>query len=399
MSEIPRLRVRKNEDRRLKAGHPWVFSNEVDTSLTPLTSFAPGDTAIVENSRGESLGLAYINPNTLISARILSRDTKTHLDTTFFQERIKRAQLHRESFYEKPFYRLVFSESDGLPGLIIDRYDHTFVVQTNTAGMEKLQDPILAALESMFKPQAIIFRNNSSLRLLEGLETETRIGLGNPTGRFPIEENNTRFLIDPMAGQKTGWFFDHRDNRAMLAKLCRGQRVLDLFAYTGAWGIPAASGGAKAVICVDISETALDMARENSILNGVENVMQFMKSDAFDYLREAREQKQKYDIIIVDPPAFIKRKKDAAQGVEAYRRLNQAALQILSEGGILVSASCSFHLQPEKLHDILRASARHIDRHLTIFAKRGQAVDHPVHPAIPETEYLKAFFCRSNKSL
>ncbi|MGZ8242934.1 class I SAM-dependent rRNA methyltransferase [Methylomagnum sp.] len=399
MTALPRLRLKKNEDRRLRGGHLWIFSNEVDTAATPLKAFAAGDLAVLESSRGESLGLAYVNPDSLISARLLCRDIHANIDPAFFIRRLERARELRDWIYDRPYYRLAHGESDGLPGTVIDRFGDVFVVQTNTAGMERLQEPLLAALERLFKPRAVVLKNTSGLRTLEGLETYTRMAVGESVGPVEIEENGARFLVDPIGGQKTGWFFDHRDNRARLAKLCRGRKVLDLFSYTGAWSVQAALAGAARVDCVDASQAALDFARENARLNDVADRMDFVKDDVFDFLKRAREERRHYDVVVLDPPAFIKRRKDLAHGVEAYRRLNQAALQVLAYGGVLVSASCSFHLPRETLHDLLRSSARHVDRHLVFFARGGQAPDHPIHPAIPETDYLKVFFCFVEQSL
>jgi 23S rRNA (cytosine1962-C5)-methyltransferase len=399
MTHLPRLRLKKNEDRRLRGGHLWIFSNEVDTAATPLKAFTAGELAVVENSRGESLGLAYVNPDSLISARLLCRDIHAEIDPAFFVRRLQRARELRDWIYDRPYYRLAHGESDGLPGAVIDRFGDVFVVQTNTAGMELLQEPLLAALERIFKPRAVALKNTSGLRTLEGLGAYTRMAVGEPVGPVEIEENGARFLVDPIEGQKTGWFFDHRDNRAKLAKLCRGRKVLDLFSYTGAWSVQAALAGAARVDCVDASESALRFAEENARLNGVADRMEFVKDDAFDFLKRAREERRHYDVVVLDPPAFIKRRKDLSQGVEAYRRLNQAALQVLAYGGVLVSASCSFHLPRETLHDLLRGSARHVDRHLVFFARGGQGPDHPIHPAIPETDYLKVFFCFVEQSL
>jgi 23S rRNA (cytosine1962-C5)-methyltransferase len=399
MSQLPSIRLKKNEERRLRGGHSWIFSNEVDISATPLKIFGAGDLAIVESSRGQALGIAYVNPASLICARLLTRDVHAEIDQAFFEQRLKRALQLRERVFSKPFYRLVYGESDGIPGAVVDRFGDVFVIQTNTAGMEKLQEPLAAAIEALFGPSAIVLKNTSSLRALEGLETYTRIVKGALEEAIEIEENGARFQVDPVGGQKTGWFFDHRESRAVLAKLSRGLRVLDLFSYSGAWGVQAALAGAGRVDCVDGSEAALALAAENSRLNGVMEKMQFVKDDVFEFLKRAREERLRYDVIVLDPPALIKRKKDVGQGVEAYRRLNQGAIQVLAPGGILVSASCSFHLQRETLHDLLRATARSLDRHLVFFGRGGQAPDHPVHPAIPETEYLKTFFCHIGESL
>jgi len=399
MSQLPSIRLKKNEERRLRGGHAWIFSNEVDISATPLKTFGAGDLAIVESSRGQALGIAYVNPASLICARLLTRDVHAEIGQAFFERRLTRALQLRERVYSKPFYRLAYGESDGMPGAVVDRFGDMFVVQTNTAGMEKLRQPLTAALDALFGPSAVVIRNTSSLRALEGLDTYTNVAKGALEKPVEIEENGARFLVDAVAGQKTGWFFDHRESRAALAKLASGRRVLDLFSYTGAWGVQAALAGAESVDCVDGSEAALALAAENGRLNRVAEKMRFVKDDVFEFLRRAREERLRYDVIVLDPPALIKRKKDAGQGVEAYRRLNQGAMQVLAPGGILVSASCSFHLQRETLHDLLRATARSLDRHLVFFGRGGQGADHPVHPAIPETDYLKTFFCHVGESL
>lgn len=393
------LRLKKNEEKRLRAGHLWIFSNEVDIGQTPLKAFQPGDLARVEDARGQPLGVAYVNPDTLICGRILSRDARVAINEKFFIHRLETALALRQRLFERPFYRLIHGESDGLPGLVVDRFGDVLSVQTNTAGMERLWPMLLAALEKSLAPRAVVLKNTSSLRQLEGLDEYSRLALGEVNGPVPIEENGVRFHVDVLGGQKTGWFYDHRDNRQLAARLAKGQRVLDLFAYTGGWGVQAAAAGAAAVECVDGSEAALRMAAENAQLNGVADKVTCTRADAFDFLKQAREERRHYDLIILDPPALIKRKKDVKSGIEAYRRLNQGALQLLAQGGILVSASCSHHLHRDTLHDILRATARHGDRHLNFIAQRGQGPDHPVHPAIPETEYLKAFFCSVSESL
>lgn len=393
------LKLKKNEEKRLRSGHLWIFSNEVDIAQTPLKSMAAGELVQVSDSKGASMGIAYVNPDTLICARLLTRNSRLKISEGFFAERFKRALSLRERLFQKPYYRLVHGESDGLPGLVVDRFGDVFVVQTNTLGMEKLQPLAFAALEAVFEPRVIVLKNTSGLRQLEGLPEETRLVKGEVLEPFTIEENGTRFLVDPLGGQKTGWFFDHRGNRAMAAGLAQGQKVLDLFSYTGAWGVQAAVAGASRVDCVDASESALALAVENARLNGVGDLVTTERGDVFEFLKRAREERRHYDLILLDPPALIKRKKDVKAGVEAYRRLNQGALQLLAPGGILVSASCSYHLQRETLHDLLRACARHGDRHMSFIAEGGQGPDHPVHPAIPETNYLKAFFCAVSASL
>lgn len=389
----PELYLKKHEDKRLRQGHLWVFSNEIDTKRSPLEQFEAGDLAVVNDSGGNALGVAYVNPNALICARLLTRKPNSSIGEKFFKTRLSQALALRERLFDKPFYRLVFGESDGLPGLVIDRYDGVLSVQITTAGMERHKLTLVNVLIELLKPSAILLKNDNGQRQLENLTLEPELAYGELPERLLIEENGTRFLINVAEGQKTGWFYDHRCSRAQFAQWSRGLKVLDLFSYAGGWGITSAVAGAAEVTCVDSSETALVLAGESAALNGVQDKMQFVRSDVFDYLKQAREQNLHFDAIVLDPPALIKRRKDYKAGYEAYRRLNHLALQVLSNDGLLVSASCSHHLSRGDLHEILRSSGRHIDRHLVFFASGGQGPDHPVLPAMPETEYLKTFFC------
>ncbi|MGR8932030.1 MAG: class I SAM-dependent rRNA methyltransferase [Gammaproteobacteria bacterium] len=389
----PELFLKKNEDKRLRQGHLWVFSNEIDTKRSPLEGFEPGDLVTVHDSGGKALGVAYINPHALICARLLTRKPGSSIGQKFFKSRLSQALALRQRLFDKPYYRLVFGESDGLPGLVIDRYDGVLSVQITTAGMEKQKALLVKELADLLQPTAIWLKNDNSQRQLENLSLEPELAFGELPERVLIEENGTQFLISVTEGQKTGWFYDHRASRARFAEWSSGLKVLDLFSYAGGWGITAARAGAQQVTCVDSSEGALTLARESAALNGVVEKMQFVRSDVFEFLKQAREQNQHFDAIVLDPPALIKRRKDYKSGFEAYRRLNHLALQLLSNDGLLVSASCSHHLSRDDLHEILRSSARHIDRHSVFFASGGQGPDHPVLPAMPETEYLKTFFC------
>jgi len=391
---LPHLRLKKHEERRLQSGHLWIFSNEVDVNNTPLTEFAPGELVIIENHRQQPIGIGYVNPNSLIAARLLTTNIQTIIDDHFLAVRFKAALSLREKLFSKPYYRLIYGESDFLPGLVVDRFGDCLVVQTNTAGMERLKELIISALEDILHPSVILFKNYSTLRLLEGLTKYTEVVKGQLTDFIKIEENGSRFLVDVVHGQKTGWFYDQRQNRAMMIPWVKNQRVLDLFCYSGAWGILAAVNGARSVEMVDSSEPALNLAMENARLNGVSEKVRVWQKDVFEFLKNSSE---KYDMIILDPPALIKRKKEIPQGTDAYRRLNKWALQRLAPQGLLVSASCSYHLSWEQLHQLLGHVSREQERSLVFCAQGGQAVDHPIHPAITETEYLKAFFCYSNK--
>jgi len=394
----PEIFLKKNEDKRLRQGHLWIFSNEIDTKRSPLDQFACGDLVQVTSADGKELGTAYINPQALICARLLSRKP-TPCGSKFFKERLATALVLREKLFSSPYYRLVFGESDGLPGLVVDRFGLVLSVQITTAGIERRKEALLAALIELLHPDAIVLKNDTSQRQLEGLNLESVVIYGKLPECLIIEENDAAFKIDILNGQKTGWFYDHRNSRAYTRSLAKNLRVLDLFCYTGAWGVPAALGGAAEVIGVDASEGALSLALENARLNRVADGMHFIRSDVFEFLKQARQDRQLFDLIILDPPALIKRKKDFKQGYEAYRRLNHLVLQVLSKNGILISASCSYHLGRQDLHEILRSSARHMDRHLVFFAEGGQGPDHPVDPAMPETDYLKTFFCSVSSSL
>ncbi|MCK5829406.1 MAG: class I SAM-dependent rRNA methyltransferase [Methylococcales bacterium] len=395
----PEIYLKKNEDKRLRKGHLWVFSNEVDTKRTPLNQFSPGDMVVIKDNTGKPLGSAYINPNTLICARLISRKPSIKMGGNFFKNRLSNALALRNKLFDKPFYRLIFGESDGLPGLVIDRFGSVLSVQITTAGIEKQKEILITTLVELFSPDAIILKNDNSQRQLEELTQESEVIYGTLPETLVIEENNTLFNIDVVDGQKTGWFYDHRYSRAKMAKIAKNQRVLDLFSYSGAWGIPAALSGASEVTCVDSSESALVLAQKSAKLNNVQDKMNFVRADVFDFLKKARENNERYDIVVLDPPALVKRKKDFKAGYEAYRRLNHLALQVLNKNGILVSASCSHHLTKSNLHEILRSSGRHIDRHLVFIESGSQGPDHPIHPSIPETEYLKTYFCSVSSSL
>lgn len=398
MNTATELRLRKNEERRLRAGHLWVFSNEVDTKLTPLDQFSPGDLVQVADYKGKFIGNGYINPHSLICARLVSRDRKYQLDQSLLTHRFKVALSLRERLFPDPFYRLVFGESDALPGLVVDRFDDVLSVQITTAGMEVHKDQIITALDKVIRPRVIILRNDSSVRELEGLPSYVETALGEAPEQIEIIENGCNFKAPALSGQKTGWFYDHRLNRERASHYVKDLRVLDVFSYMGAWGIPAAVNGAKEVFCIDASAMALDHLEANAALNNVADKVTTVKGDAFETLKALREDKQRFDVILLDPPAFIKRRKDAKQGLEAYRRINQLAMQLLSRDGLLVSASCSYHLERSRLQEILLKTSRHLDRNLVLLEQGHQGPDHPVHPAIPETDYLKAFFCRVTPS-
>jgi 23S rRNA (cytosine1962-C5)-methyltransferase len=394
MSALPVLKLKPQEERRLREGHLWIYSNEVDVAATPLKDFELGAQVQVEDSKGKFLGIATINPNALICARLVSRDEKYPLNKSLLVHRLQIALSLREALYDAPYYRLVYGDGDFLPGLVIDRFGDICVVQIASAGMEKVKADIVEALEKVVAPKGILFKNDGKMREVEGLASYVEVAAGDVPAEVPLEENGVKFLAPVRTGQKTGWFFDHRESRAELKKFVQGKRVLDVFSYVGGWGVQAAAWGASEVVCVDGSAAALEMVAKNAALNGVGDKVKTLQGDAFDILTSLKQSGEKFDVVVLDPPAFITRRKDHKNGLVAYRRANELAMRLLGKDGYLVSGSCSLHLSRPELIDVIRASGRHIDRAVQIIHQGHQSGDHPVHPSIPETDYLKAVIAR-----
>ena len=392
--KLPPLYLKRREERRLRAGHPWVYSNEVDVARSPLTGFAPGEQVTVTSHSGQPLASAYVNPATLICARVVSRRPDRPLDAAGLGRRLARALALRERMGVGPWYRLVYGESDGLPGLVVDRFGDVLAVQIATAGMEVLRGEVLAALDALLAPRAVVLRNDGAGRRLEGLDEAVSWWRGVDES-VVIEENGVRFAVHPGTGQKTGWFYDHRLNRARVAAWSRGARVLDLFSYRGGFGVQAAVAGAAEVLCVDSSEEALAGAGEAGALNGCAARVHTRRGDVFDVLKALHEAGERFDLVVADPPAFARRKRDLPAAVEAYRRLARLAMRVLVEDGLLLSASCSSHLDAGGLRDALRHAARGAGRQLALVEQGHQGPDHPVHPMLPESAYLKAYLARA----
>ncbi len=390
--ELSVVRLKKHEDRRVSAGHLWIFSNEIDTGSTPLTGFERGQLVQVRSDRDRFMGYGYINPNSLISVRLLGRDKKFAPGPSLIVHRLRIALALRDRFFDSPYYRLVHGEYDGLPGLVVDRFGDVLVVQIGTAGMEALKDGIVDALVKVVKPRTVVFKNDSGAREVEQLPLYVEAAVGDLPSHVTVIERGATFQAALEHGQKTGWFYDQAANRRQFLPLLKGsKRILDVFSYVGAWGVPAALDGAE-VTCVDSSQPALDAAVANGAANGVP--IQALRGDGFEVLEALVAAGEKFDAVIVDPPAFIKRRKDAPKGEAAYKRINQLAMQLLPRDGVLVSCSCSYHLEAGALIDAIQRGARHLSRFAQIVATGGQSPDHPIHPAIPETRYLKAFLAR-----
>ena len=393
------IRLKGQADRRLRAGHQWIYSNEVNTDATPLKQFTPGDQVVVEAANGKALGVATINPNTLICGRLFSRDTDAVLNKSLISHRLKIALSLREMVYQGPYYRLVFGDSDGLSGLVVDRFADILVVQISTAGMELVKQDIIDALTDVLKPTAILMKNDGKMRAVEGLGSYVEEAVGSVPEVVFLQENGVLFQAPVWDGQKTGWFYDHRENRKTMQSFCSGKRVLDVFSYIGGWGVQAASAGATDVTFIDASASALEHVDANLKLNQYEGHANLMQGDAFESMQSLIAEKQRFDVVVLDPPAFITRRKDIKAGEGAYHRANQLALRLVAKGGILVTGSCSMHLQESRLHDIVRSNTRSLERFSQLIYRGTQAPDHPVHPSIEETEYLKALFYRVHNNM
>lgn len=392
--DFPVLYLRKGAERRLRAGHLWVYSNEVDTRRSPLTEFEAGAQAQLRASNDKPLGTLFVNPHALICGRLISRNPNSGMTPKRLADRLEAALTLRDRLFPEPWYRWVYGDSDGLSGLVIDRFGDVVVVQISSAGMETMKDSIVRGIQRLVHPGAIILKNDGKMRSVEGLSSYIEQVDGEPVETLQVRENGVRFEVPLSGGQKTGWFYDHRMNRARLQQYSQGCRVLDVFSYAGGWGLQAAAGGAEAVTCVDSSRQALEAVHHNAALNGFANV-DTLEGDAFNVLKGLCDDKQKFDIVVLDPPALIPRRRDQKAGEQAYARLNQLALRLLERDGLLVSASCSMHLSRDKLVDIIRGSARKVDRFVQLLEQGYQGPDHPMVPGIPETDYLKACFVRS----
>ena len=377
------LLLKKNEARRVLRGHPWVFSNEIDDLPADAP---PGEIVDVLDSRRMFVGRGYLNPRSLIAVRLLTRKQED-IDEAFFRRKIEQARALRAGLGLGESHRAVFSEGDGLPGLIVDKYADVLVVQSLTAGIDRLADSILAALRSVYGPRTIVLRNDVPSRELEGLVQEKRVVLGETDGLVTIEESGLTYRVDVLQGQKTGFFFDQRENRLAMAGLVAGRKTLDCFCYVGAWALTAAKHGAAGVLGIDSSERAVGLATENALLNALE--ARFETGDVFDALRQFEKQKQHFGCIILDPPAFVKSRARVREAIKGYKEINLRAMRILEPGGVLVSCSCSHHIDEALFREMLIDASYSAGRPARLLELRSQARDHPMLLAARETQYLK----------
>ena len=386
MSPFPTVRLKPREGRRARAGGPWIYSNEIE--MSPAVKALPaGALVTAKGDDGRVFGTGYFNSRSLIAVRLLDRGADTAIDADFLGSRMRRALALREQLYGDPYYRLVHSEGDGLAGLTIDRFGDTLVVQITTAGMEALLEPLLSALDGVLSPENVILRNDAPARALEGLELYVRATKGNAT-RIGLVENGVRYFADPEGGQKTGWYFDQRENRAFIAGLARGKSVLDAYCYTGGFAVAAAKAGARDVTGLDSSAPALALAQEAAAANQV--ACRFVKADVMEELERLNAAGETFDIVIADPPPFVRSRKDLEPGAKAYRKLARLAAGIVAPNGLLLLASCSHNIPLDRFELECAAGLARADRRAALIRQAGAGPDHPAHPMLPESAYLKA---------
>jgi 23S rRNA (cytosine1962-C5)-methyltransferase len=384
----PALRLLAGRHKRLAAGHPWVYSNEVAMDAA-AKALPPGSLVTLHDDRGEALGVAIFNPHPLVSARLLDARATRRVDRGFLVQRLRRALSIREALFDQPFYRLVHAEADGFPGLVIDRFGPTLVCQLNSAGMDRLESELVAALEEVLAPETIVLRNDSSARGLEGLERGVRLAKGALDGPVELVENGARFFAEPLSGQKTGWFYDQRENRAFMARLSKGRRVLDLYSFGGGFGVLALVAGATEAVLVDRAEAALAGGERAAEANGVAAQCRTMKAEAFHEMQRLGDAGERFGVVIADPPAFAKSKKDLPTALRGYRKMTRLAAALVEPGGFLFCASCSHNVSIEDFSDAVRRGLLDAGRNARILRSAGAAPDHPVHPSLPESAYLK----------
>ena len=382
---MEKISLRKEVAGRVIQGHPWVYRNEIEAPA----AFPPGELVELTDAKGRFIAVGYCNPKSVISVRVLSR-VKEKIDEDFFRKRISSAQGFRMKFFSgEEAYRVVYSEADLLPGLIVDRYGDHVVVQILTAGMDRQADAIVKAVDAVLSPRSMIARNDASSRAIEGLPVEKKILTGEMETPVVISKNGLEFELDLLEGQKTGFFLDQSENYRVLKGLVEGGEVLDAFCYTGGWSMHAAQFGAKEVTGIDQSEGAIERARRIAVRNRFESRCRFEVANVFDILPAYEAEGRSYDCVILDPPSFVKRRKEVENAVRGYKEINLRAMKLLRPGGFLISCSCSYHLSQGRFREILIEAAGDAKRTLRLLSFQPQAKDHPVLMTLPETEYLK----------
>jgi 23S rRNA (cytosine1962-C5)-methyltransferase len=382
---LAKVVLRKNEDRRIKQGHLWIFSNEIEKTEGGISN---GDLVSVYDSKNNFVGNGFYNGNSLIAVRMLSNEEPVDLEN-LFRHRLRTAFEFRKKVYpQRESFRMVFSESDFLPGLIIDKYNDSFVLQVYSAGMEKNIELITKILREDFSAKNIFTKGEEYFRKLESLPGENKIYLGEINEEI-ISDGTVKYKINFATGHKTGFYFDQCDNREFFGKFCADKSVLDCFCNSGGFGLHAAYNKAKEIVFVDSSAEEIKNAQENFSLNGFSCKSDFIQSDVFDYLEKCKSEKKTFDVINLDPPAFAKNKKTLATAIKGYEKLNRFAMELLNEGGLLFTSSCSHHLKEEMFLDAINTAALKAGKKIQLFYFNNASLDHPSLPAMDETVYLK----------
>ena len=383
---IPTIQLKPGKEKRVYTLHPWIFKSDIEKELNGC---AAGDIVDIISSKGKFLARGYYNPNSQIALRIMTYNEEEAVDRDLVFRRIHEAVEYRRTFADLKSCRLVFAESDRLPALIVDAFDDVLVLQCLALGMERFKKDIVDALVEEVHPRGIWERNDVPVRKLEGLEMCTGLLYGEVPDRVQMCENGVRFWVDVKEGQKTGFFLDQKENRAAIAPFVKGQKVLDCFTHTGSFALHAGYYGAAEVTGVDISEFACECAAENAALNHLEDRVHFVAANAFDLLSEQSRKGEKYDVIILDPPAFTKSRNAVDSALRGYKEINLRAMKMIHEGGYLITCSCSQHVLPEMFRTMVLDAAKDAKVLLRQVEFRTQGKDHPILPYARETEYLK----------
>jgi 23S rRNA (cytosine1962-C5)-methyltransferase len=385
-----RVILKPGKEARLRAGHLWIYKGEIARAAGDPE---PGDAVEVVDARGRFCGAGYYNPASTIAVRLLTRRRDEPLEADLLRRRIAAALDYRRRHTDgAPVMRLVASEGDALPGLTVDRYGEFLVVQIGTLGIDRRREAIVAALVDLLAPRGIYERSDVSVRTHEGLEPRTGLLFGEVPEVAEVSLDGLRLEAPLRTGQKTGLFLDQRANRLALRPLAQGRRVLDLFCNTGGFALYALAGGATEAIGVDLAPEAVAAAARNAERNGFASRARFLEANAFDVLKDLDRARERFDLIVLDPPAFTKSRQSVEAAIRGYKEINLRALRLASPGGVVVTASCSFHLGPEEFLDIVRAAAADAGREATLLSFAGQGPDHPVNLGVPETRYLKCAF-------
>lgn len=393
-SELPTIRLKpKANARAIRHGSPWVFDNElvIDRRTKTLT---PGAIARLEDAERNFLALVGVNPNSRIFARVLDREPEVSFDEAWFTARLAPALKHRETLYDEPFYRLIHAESDGLPGVIVDRFGDTLVIQPNAAWADALIEPLVAALKSVTGAKNVVMNGTGRARGLEGLDEKIEVIEGAVEGLIPVSMNGATYMADLMGGQKTGLFFDQRANHAYAQQLVQGKRVLDVFSHVGGFGLAALAAGAESVTCVDSSAAALDLAEQGAKAMGVSDKFSTRKGDAFDTMAALLAEGEKFDVVICDPPAFAPSKPALEKGLRAYERVAKMAAALVDDGGYLGLCSCSHAADLEKFRNSCNRGIGRATRSAQLIHTGFAGSDHPLMPQLAESGYLKGLFYR-----